>query len=257
MSELRRRVRRLDEEVRRAEVRSAPREHDFKIGDEVRLREAIAGMGVGYVVTVREIVHNFVCVYREHYGTNTIHHSKIEQAYRCCLDPEGKTGTWYSTRTPEGVVLCLERLRYSGARVRLHYGDRETGRDSLQEHDVEGRISRSTGPKHIPLLIHNTRSAGGGHLLDDNIVKIRTTGQRVSVLYQHPKYHAGKISAHELAEDSEVRQRHPELKYEIRVDDKGHACFKSLEHLRRWTVKMGVIDMCSWKAVTACQVVCR
>ena len=47
-------------------------------------------------------------------------------------------------------------------------------------------LSRSTGTSKIPLIIHNIRSAGGGAILDDCIVKITIDKKTV---YQHPKYH--------------------------------------------------------------------
>lgn len=95
--------------------------------------------------------------------------------------------TCYHVDTPQAVINVLEQARNSHQRVRLHYGDKDTGRDWHDEHDVEGYIGRSMGTIKIPLLVHNTRSMGGGAILDHRIVKISTSVGGY-VLYQHPNY---------------------------------------------------------------------
>jgi len=96
------------------------------------------------------------------------------------------TETHYHEDTPERVKQILESARYNHSRIRVFYGDSETGRDWGEEYDVMGRVGRSTGTKPIPLLIHNSRSLGGGGILDHRIVKI-TRNKRV--LYEHQNYH--------------------------------------------------------------------
>ena len=98
-------------------------------------------------------------------------------------------GTSYHEDTPQRVVNILENLRHNGSRLRIHYGDTDTGRDWMDENDVTGYVGRSGGSIKIPLLIHNSRSSGGGGILDHCIVKITTTCQPKRTLYIHPKYH--------------------------------------------------------------------
>jgi len=101
--------------------------------------------------------------------------------------------TTYHDETPETVIDILETARIArvggqGFRLRFHWGDTETGLDWGDTYHVEGYVGRSTGTSKIPLLIWNSRSYGGGAILDNCIVKIATArGKRV--LYEHPKYH--------------------------------------------------------------------
>ncbi len=105
------------------------------------------------------------------------------------------SGMAYHVDTPKSIVRILDRLYElhradSGYRVRIWYGDVETGR---AWGDVEtGRIGRSMGIYKIPLIIHNTRSMGGGGILDHCIVRIDRAdlvdSKRI-VLYQHPDFH--------------------------------------------------------------------
>jgi hypothetical protein len=97
-------------------------------------------------------------------------------------------GTFYDSRTPLAVARILERFRINRMRLKIHHGDSETG---LAWGDSEsGRIGRSTGPVKIPLLVKNSRSMGGGAILDHCIVKIEYANKKNGgTLYQHPKYH--------------------------------------------------------------------
>jgi hypothetical protein len=96
-------------------------------------------------------------------------------------------GTFYQKGTPQAVINALESVRNNKTRVKLFYGDPETGRDWHEENDVTGTIGRSTGSIKIPLLISTSRSMGGGAILTKNIVKIRDT-KTGKVLYQNEKY---------------------------------------------------------------------
>lgn len=80
----------------------------------------------------------------------------------------------------------------SKQRVRLVYGDTDTGKDWLQEYDVLGSIGKSTGSNQALLLISNSRSTGGGTILEDCILKMVDVKSK-KVLYQHDKYLAPKF----------------------------------------------------------------
>jgi hypothetical protein len=95
-------------------------------------------------------------------------------------------GMSFDVRTPETVCNIL--AQYAGrrdVRLRLYYGDTETGRCWMEEHDTIGYIGRSTGQIKIPLLIKNSRSWGGGAILDNCIIKITVDGV---TLYEHPLF---------------------------------------------------------------------
>lgn len=96
-------------------------------------------------------------------------------------------GTSYHSETSDKVISILEHCRINKLRIIVDYGDIETGKSWNECFDIIGYIGRSTGLNKIPLLVYNSRSMGGGGLLDDRIIKI-TTSKGKTVLYQHPNY---------------------------------------------------------------------
>lgn len=98
-------------------------------------------------------------------------------------------GLWFSTETEQHIKDIIVRLYLSKKRVRFHWGDTKTGRDWGDTYDVCGTVGRTSGIQKIPLLIHNSRSRGGGAILDHCIVKITESSGAKKVLYQHPNYH--------------------------------------------------------------------
>jgi hypothetical protein len=123
-------------------------------------------------------------------------------------------GTAYHVNTPDAVVNILERYRqgYRGekTRIRLFYGDNETGRDWNEEHNVIGYIGRSTGSIKIPLLINNNRSLGGPGLLDHCIVKITVDKKTI---YQHPKYNNGEFTVKPCTEKNLLNMGYTHMVY--------------------------------------------
>lgn len=97
-------------------------------------------------------------------------------------------GTAYPVGAEKAVIAILEDARKRGTRITLSYGDKNTGRDWLEEFNVTGTVSRSMGKLKIPILLYNERSSAGGSILVDSIVRIRTA-QGKQILYQHPNYH--------------------------------------------------------------------
>ncbi len=102
-----------------------------------------------------------------------------------------KTGTWFDFDTPAKVRQILDQYRKEGGRIRLFYGDRNTGRCWMEENDVVGEIGRSTGRMQIPLLIAKGEDGGPG-VLDSCIVRIIDADTRVE-LYHHKNYHLPEI----------------------------------------------------------------
>jgi hypothetical protein len=101
-------------------------------------------------------------------------------------------GTYYPCNTRDEIIEVLEQARHRGDRIKLYYGDAETGKDWKECYDVCGTIGRTTGGIKCPILLSNVRSTGGGLILTDCIVRIEyankaTQGKRV--LYSHEKYH--------------------------------------------------------------------
>lgn len=120
-------------------------------------------------------------------------------------------------KTSSRVATLLNNLSMSQQRIRLVYGETTTGKDWLEEYDVIGIIGRSTGAKQIPLLIKNSRSIGGGSILDHCILKIVDVKSK-RVLYQHEKYITPSFEIGFLAITGQ---------YSVTVDGKVQANFKT------------------------------
>lgn len=81
-------------------------------------------------------------------------------------------GTYYQAETPDEVIQVLERARESRVRLAIAY--------KAESQPEYGRVGRSMGPVKIPLLVHNTRSMGGGGICTSIITEIReSSGGRV------------------------------------------------------------------------------
>lgn len=112
--------------------------------------------------------------------------------YTIIKDGEGKRykksgETCYHVETEDKVIEVLDKAMQDRTRIIVDYGDVKTGKSWNEQHDITGRVGRSTGSFKIPLLVYNSRCYGGGGLLDHCIIKIITSkGKRV--LYQHSKY---------------------------------------------------------------------
>ena len=132
-------------------------------------------------------------------------------------------GTSFTTGTPDRVCQLLNYFRNNGTRIRVFYGDTKTGKDWLQEYDTMGRVGRSGGQIKIPILVNNSRSWGGGGILDDCIVRITVDRKDV---YRHPKYHQGRFMI--------GKSPYPELPWGVFVNGENHANFKTKEKAEKW-----------------------
>lgn len=81
-------------------------------------------------------------------------------------------GTSYNKRTPDEVISILEDAMNTRKRIRLFYGDPDTGRDWMESYDTFGYIGRSCGNVKIPLLLSKSNSHGGSAILDNHIIRI-------------------------------------------------------------------------------------
>lgn len=89
-------------------------------------------------------------------------------------------GTSYDVRTSDKVISVLENCRKNNTRIVLDYGDTETGKSWGEVYDIAGRLGRTSGEMKYPILLHNSRSTGGGCILDYCIIGIKESrGGRV------------------------------------------------------------------------------
>ncbi len=131
----------------------------------------------------------------------------------------------FNKKTPQAVKDALLDAQARNVRVQLWLGDTKTGKLWLEEHDIFGRISNSTGPQKVAILINNSRSTGGGAILDHCILKIQETVSK-RVLYANPKRKLPnmEIRASDL----------PEYRKAVYVNGELQARFKTEKSARRY-----------------------
>jgi hypothetical protein len=109
-----------------------------------------------------------------------------------------KIGTWFSFSTPTKVRNIIEKYRKEGGRLRVFYGDTQTGLDWLDEYEVMGEVRRSMGLMQIPLLIGKGEDGSSG-MLDSCIVRILDADTREE-LYRHKKYFLPEMEIREVGD---------------------------------------------------------
>ena len=133
-------------------------------------------------------------------------------------------GTYFDPGTPERLREVLEAYRISNKRLRLFYGDAETGRDWLEEFGMIGRIGRSSGALKVPLLMQTPRSRWGGPILTACVVRLQD-GAAGRELYRHPHYHQPVLA---------LREGPTDLPAEVWANDQVHARFRTQAQALRW-----------------------
>lgn len=130
----------------------------------------------------------------------------------------------------EKLWQVLSSLIHFGRRVRIWYGDVETGRSWNEEYDVTGTIDRSTGDIKTPILIYNSRSYGGYSLLDDCIIRIDDIKNK-RTLYKADNFHVEKLEV-----KTEVGSEYPYKVMQHKDSGEVHnvANFKDIKKAYRW-----------------------
>lgn len=100
--------------------------------------------------------------------------------------------TYFDPGTDSKAAKVLESCRTHGRKIRLILGDTSTGEPWLEEHDVVGRIGRSTGSLKVPLLIE-AGECGGTAILCTCLLAIIDWGSG-DFLYRHAAYREADLS---------------------------------------------------------------
>lgn len=98
-------------------------------------------------------------------------------------------GLHFKNGTKEEIARIVFETYQSGKKIRVHYGDIETGADYHENYDTFGTIRFSEGMTKSPLL-QCTKNICGVPLQTERIIKI-TQGKKV--LYEHETYHIKSI----------------------------------------------------------------
>lgn len=120
-----------------------------------------------------------------------------------------ENGHCYHAGTNFKVVSALEKAWYKKERIKVYFGDVQTGKSWNEEYGIMGYIGFSTGKIKIPLLVANKNSIGGGALLDHRIIKIRESKGK-HVLYQSENFQQSKFEI--------VPSDLPEYQFNLNID---------------------------------------
>ena len=119
----------------------------------------------------------------------------------------------FNEKTCDKVKTVLTECYNKQCRIRIWYGDNNTGMSWMDEYDVIGTIGRSTGQQKIPLLIKNSRSSGGGGILCHCIIRIDVISSKRTV-YEHPLFYVPSLGVYpNLDEDTKAKYPFIVLKY--------------------------------------------
>jgi len=127
--------------------------------------------------------------------------------------------TYFDPGTDPKAARALEICRRDGRKVRLVLGDTATGQSWLEEHDVVGRIGRSTGTLKVPLLIE-PGADGGVAILTNRLLRL-INWESGKDLYRHPAYRTPDLSIRRSQEE-------PDLPWQVLRDGSVEACFSDI-----------------------------
>ena len=135
----------------------------------------------------------------------------------------------FDNETSDKVKECINHCYNSKLRIRLWYGDIDTGMSWLEEYDVVGTIGRSSGQAKIPLLIKNSRSSGGGGVLCHCIIRIDVIGSRRTI-YEHPLFYVPTLGVYPNL-DEDTKTKYPFI---VLKDNELQARFKSEKQAKNY-----------------------
>ena len=123
----------------------------------------------------------------------------------------------YGPNTSPLVIQALELAKEGGHRIRLWFGNPESGESWEVEHDNIGYVSTNVwGLAEFPVLVHNSRTDIGTRIETWAVVKATVNGITV---YQHFNFSQPKYS---VVADT------------VLIGEDVHRCFKSEQAARRW-----------------------
>ena len=152
-------------------------------------------------------------------------------SYREAIDAYAAAGlneTWHDSDALPEVCKVIDRCFRNGTRVRLFYGDTETGREWGEENDVLGSIGRSVGPLKSPILILKGEHSGTT-ILEHCLLKIMDANTR-RILWVHDRYQTPTFS---ITEDAT-----PKLPFKGTMNGQSKARFASFAKAAAWVAFM-------------------
>lgn len=143
--------------------------------------------------------------------------------YQAAIDAWGRSRltqqTYFDPGTDPKAARALESCRREGRKVRLVLGDTATGRCWLNEHDMVGRIGRSTGTMKVPLLVELGED-GGVAILTDCLLRL-IDWKSGRDLYRNPAYRVPGLAIQRAPESTD-------LPWQVLHDGIVVACFSDI-----------------------------
>ena len=127
--------------------------------------------------------------------------------------------TYFDPGTDPKAARALENSRRDGRKVRLVLGDTASGRCWLDEHDVVGRIGRSTGTLKVPLLVEPGED--GGTAISTSCLLRLIAWDSGRDLYRHPAYQVPGLAIQRAPERTD-------LPWQVLCDGTVVACFADI-----------------------------
>jgi len=153
--------------------------------------------------------------------------------------------------TPDGVRKALIGAWMKRLRVRIFYGNTETGEQYLEDLDVIGKVGRSVGHSKVALMVHNSRSLGGGQIDTDRILRITCTKTKRD-LYRADNYRMPVLTEYEMEQpmicgaDGEYVLTHAVARNHLCHDGEVVARFTSKQRAMNWKAWQLGERMRSW-----------
>ncbi len=135
----------------------------------------------------------------------------------------------FNEKTCEAVKTVLTDCYNKQCRIRIWYGDVNTGLSWLDEYDVVGTVGRSSGQAKIPLLIKNSRSSGGGGILCHCIIRVDVIGTR-RIIYKHPLFNVPLLAV-STNNDNDTKNKYP---FVVLKNNELQARFKSEKQAKNY-----------------------
>jgi hypothetical protein len=126
--------------------------------------------------------------------------------YGAAIDAWGRSPltrqTYFDPGTDPKAARALETCRRDGRKVRLMLGDTATGRCWLEEHDVVGRIGRSSGTLKVPLLIEP--GADGGTAILTNCLLCIVEWDTGRDIFRHPAFRLPDLTIRHVPQEHKL-----------------------------------------------------
>ena len=117
-------------------------------------------------------------------------------------------------------------------RIRIWYGDLETGRSWNEEYDTMGIIGRTTGKIKTPILINNSRSYGGLPVSIGSVIRIDDIKGK-KTLWKVSNFHVEDMKVYEIFDNENYKYQVSKLAEDSRQWE-AQANFKTEKQAYNW-----------------------